>query len=570
MAKILALDSTSKSIVAYTTSASGAAIDYVTTWGDATSSTFVEGSSDGQITSSTPTTIIAAPASSTRRVIKTINLYNAGSYSEIVTLAIVNGANTRVIVKITIAPGVTWTSDDLITYTSSISSTVVSFRNVLINGDFQVSQRTPPVSMVPAVAGVANSYTATSDFAPFSGSYTHDRWLILHQLSNAGGWTVSRRLKTTAGNVPSTQENSCGIASTATSSTLAKVGLAQIVESSNCVDLIGSPATLSFWAKRDSTVGTQITNVKAAILYWTGTPNIVPRNFVSSWNATDTIPTFAANVTAAIVSPTSYAVTDTWARFTLTSSFIPSNAQNIMVFIWNDRTDRLSTDQLYLADVQLERGLVATSFESLPLSASLARCYRYCYAVYGNASYIYGNVNLEYSPLNYAKKIFAGTIPFSQPMRSAPTGIAKSLTSGSAFDIINASNVTNSLLQRPQILTTTPYLMQFQLDSSVTTTLSSNITSTQTTIPVANNSSFPTPAAGSFGVILIGDELIRYTGKSGTTSFTGCTRGWEGTSNSSALSGASVVNTFNALPASTYRLRHTGATPSYFIANAEL
>ena len=200
MAKTIVLDSTTKSISAFAASVSGAAIDYIATWADSTSSTFVEGESDGQLTNSTLVTIVAAPAASTRRVIKTINLYNAGAYSETVTLTLVNGANTRIIVKVNIAPGVTWTSDDLITYTTSVTATSLAYRNALINGDFQVSQRTPPLNFS---SGIANQYDGTGDYKTFSGAYTHDRWVILHA-STAAVFSVSRR-----SDVPGTQMSSC-------------------------------------------------------------------------------------------------------------------------------------------------------------------------------------------------------------------------------------------------------------------------------------------------------------------------------------------------------------------------
>jgi hypothetical protein len=66
------------------------------------------------------------------------------------------------------------------------------------------------------------------------------------------------------------------------------------------------------------------------------------------------------------------------------------------------------------------------------------------------------------------------------------------------------------------------------------TTLSSSISNTDTTIPVVTTSGFSTT-----GAIIIGAELITYTGLT-ATSFTGCTRGAAGSSNVSHTSGAYV------------------------------
>ena len=66
------------------------------------------------------------------------------------------------------------------------------------------------------------------------------------------------------------------------------------------------------------------------------------------------------------------------------------------------------------------------------------------------------------------------------------------------------------------------------------TTLTAGITNADTTIPVVSTAEFLTT-----GAILIGSELITYTGKT-LTSFTGCTRGQYGSSNSAHLTGAYV------------------------------
>jgi len=502
MAKTIVLDSTAKSLAAFTASSSGAAIDYVTAWAESTATSFTEGETDGQLTSSTPVTIVSAPASSTRRVIKTINLYNAGAFAEAVTIAVVNGANTRVLYKITLQPGVSWTSDDVITFTTSVGS-AVSFRNVLVNGDFQVSQRTPPLSFS---SGIANEYLGTGDYTTLSTSYTHDRWAILH--SNAAAqFSVARST-----DVPGGQVSSCVIRPLIT--TAGKFGLLQIVEANNTAPLRGNPATLSFWAKRDATPGTQIINVKASILQWSGTADIMPRKIVNAWNATGTAPTYLTNITNA-ATPVTINVTDVWNQFSLT---VPTIAgQNVAVFIWNDRTNNLTTDRLFLSDVQLERGLVATPFEVLPLSASLARCYRYFYSTWGgvvngaavDVNSSYGPVNLQTSPTNGREKVFRGSILFPQQMRTTPTGLSKGTPSIPAYRVIDSVRASLGAIDRPAILTTSTTQLEFTANSAIITTLAAAIPASTATISIAVNS---TAALPSVGTVRIGSEYINYTG----------------------------------------------------------
>lgn len=510
MAKTIVLDSTTKSISAFAASVSGAAIDYITTWADSTSSTFVEGESDGQLTSSTPVTIVAAPAASTRRVIKTINLYNAGTYSETVTLTLINGANTRVIVKVNIAPGVTWTSDDLITYTTTVTATSLAFRNALINGDFQVSQRTPPLNFS---SGIANEYTGTGDYTTLSGSYTHDRWAILHS-STAAIFSVSRR-----SDVPGTQISSCAIRATTTTAPSPKFGLLQIVDANNTAPLRSNPATLSFWAKRDATTGTRVTAVKAVILQWTGTADQFPRtSLISSWNGNGISPTFPSVTQAA--TPTNILVSDVWNKFSLTVPAIASNATNVAVFIWNDRVEAagsLTTDTLFLTDVQLERGLVATPFETLPLATCLTRCYPYFYASWGGvvngatstANTSYGLVSLQTSPSNGQEKVFRGSIAFPQQMRALPTGSSKGTATIPAFRIINSAINSLGAIERPVILTTSRDRLEFTANSAINTPLLIAVSPTQTALALTSTAAFP-----SSGVVRLNAEYVRYTGVS--------------------------------------------------------
>ena len=66
-------------------------------------------------------------------------------------------------------------------------------------------------------------------------------------------------------------------------------------------------------------------------------------------------------------------------------------------------------------------------------------------------------------------------------------------------------------------------------------TLTSNISNSDTTIPVVSTATFQ-----NTGTIFIGSELINYTGKT-APSFTGCTRGQYSSSNAAHLSGAYVA-----------------------------
>jgi len=104
------------------------------------------------------------------------------------------------------------------------------------------------------------------------------------------------------------------------------------------------------------------------------------------------------------------------------------------------------------------------------------------------------------------------------------------------FNQLFTTNTGGALLQFPN--------GAFHQDG--TTTLTSGITNVSTTpIPVASTALFATA-----GHILIGSELIAYTGKTSTT-FTGITRGVYGTTNTSHSTGDAVTEALGVASATT-------------------
>jgi|LakMenEpi03Aug12_release.lakeMendotaPanAssembly.Ray.scaffolds.fasta_scaffold77902_4 hypothetical protein len=137
--------------------------------------------------------------------------------------------------------------------------------------------------------------------------------------------------------------------------------------------------------------------------------------------------------------------------------------------------------------------------------------------------------------------------PFGADQRGVAevvNGIMNGKTNNTGTITLNTGNATTTTLYDERISVDTKILLipfsdaaeqdtapygEFQ-DLSYTT-LSGNINSSVTTVPVVSTSGFR-----SAGVIRINNEIISYTGKT-STSFTGCTRGDFGTSNASHSSG---------------------------------
>jgi hypothetical protein len=80
-------------------------LPFVTSYADLTTTTFTAGSLTGATNSTTAVTIAAAPAASTQRQVKSINVYNADTVSTTVTIRYNDNATTRILVKAVLATG---------------------------------------------------------------------------------------------------------------------------------------------------------------------------------------------------------------------------------------------------------------------------------------------------------------------------------------------------------------------------------------------------------------------------------------------------------------------------------
>ena len=122
---IFVLDATTESIVV---AMSGAAAttnpDFTSAWADDTGSAFTEGSTDGALNGTSSVTLVAAPAASTRRVVKNITIYNKDTAAVTITVSFNANSTLRNIAKVTLAVGDTWTLDGAYDTTGALKQTL--------------------------------------------------------------------------------------------------------------------------------------------------------------------------------------------------------------------------------------------------------------------------------------------------------------------------------------------------------------------------------------------------------------------------------------------------------------
>lgn len=270
------------------------------------------------------------------------------------------------------------------------------FTSALINGDFRVAQR-------------GSNFTSATTFPNNDDAYVLDRWYILSDGNDAidvtqntaeapfsGGYCIALDVETVN----------------------KKFGIAQIIEKQNCNGLLGQTVTLSFKAKVSST--TKLNNVKCAIVAWSGTADVVTSDIVSAWGVEGTNPTLIANATYENT-PANLAVTTSWQTFTVTAAVDTASANNIIVFIWSDVTDTTLGDFLYVTDVKLEPGSIATPYQREEFSTSILRCQRYFVNAINTSGLRWHDSGNVYTTYATAGSLFFQQIAYRVPMRAAPT-----------------------------------------------------------------------------------------------------------------------------------------------------
>jgi len=221
-------------------------------------------------------------------------------------------------------------------------------RNRIINGTFSIDQRN------------AGSSTTTADNA-----YWADRWRYLGEASAS---------LTARGTGMSRPPHNGVLTFTGTTD---KGGIWQVIEGINCKDLRSKAVVLSAYLQVSNA---RLGNIKMGIAEFTGTEDSVSGDPISSWGADGTTPTLAANW-AFINTPANLSVTTSAVKYSVTAT-VGASANNLAVFIWNDDKSYSASDALSFAEVQLEIGSVATSFERRPLGIELVLCQRYYQKTY--------------------------------------------------------------------------------------------------------------------------------------------------------------------------------------------
>ena len=224
-------------------------------------------------------------------------------------------------------------------------------KNILINGEFNIAQR-------------GTSFDSTTTPKNDDDTYLLDRWILLSGANDVAD--VSQ--------VSDAPQGSATAQKAVVQTVNEKFGFLQIIENANCQQIIGDVASLSFQAK---TGANAIRNIRAAIISWDGTKDTVTSDVVSAWNAEGTDPTLVTNWTYESV-PFDIPLTSNYQTFAVPNiSIDTADTKNVAVFIWVDDTNAAVSDELFLGQVQLEKGSAVSDYDYRFIGEELRFSQRY-------------------------------------------------------------------------------------------------------------------------------------------------------------------------------------------------
>ena len=231
----------------------------------------------------------------------------------------------------------------------------LGFRNVLINGGFDVWQR-----------GTSTAFTSTP-----STSFLADRWSGYRNTTgstqsqiSAGldGFQYALRMQRDSGN---------------TSASIIYIG--QSLETSTATKLANKPVVLSFYARAGANYSSASNALRVLLYNGTGTEaNGVHVAFTSATNVISTTAT----------------LTTSWQRFTYYAVMPATSSQLTVQLDWTPSGTAGANDYVDITGVQLEQNYQPTPFEQRPFGVELALCQRYYERITATTSSLYETIGI--------------------------------------------------------------------------------------------------------------------------------------------------------------------------------
>jgi hypothetical protein len=192
------------------------------------------------------------------------------------------------------------------------------------------------------------------------GDYGFDRWKVLSEITN------SVQIQRIDGN---TQRYAARLIQN--DATAQQIGTVQYIEGINCKHLRSNEVTISGSLRSNASI-----TVKAVIVQWNSTEDVITNDLISTYGATVTL---ASNFTKAGTEKSISLAANVWKDFshtvTLNSSF---NNLCVLFYITSDVAQNTTLDY---EKIKVSKGKFATPFVTRDIPTELALCQRYCHVV---------------------------------------------------------------------------------------------------------------------------------------------------------------------------------------------
>jgi len=285
------------------------------------------------------------------------------------------------------------------------------FRNLLINGDMRVKQR--------------SAFTTTTNAYQF----TTDRWFVFSGVSTVGA--PSYVTASTLTNFP----NALRAQRQASNAGTAAIVLGQTIESADVNQIRGNAITISFWARAGANYSATSNALGVYFVQGTGVDQGTNGAINQTWTGV-TIPLIGTAT-----------LTTSWQKFTCTYTVLSTTNVASLWFYQTPTGTAGANDWFDVTGVQLELGSVATPFEQRSIGTELALCQRH-YHVSGT----------QYGPATGfgLGNSYHGPVYYPTTMRAAP-----------AVTVFNGSGTANSVSWYPGNTPGTPGLESINTGSFV-------------------------------------------------------------------------------------------------------
>ena len=288
----------------------------------------------------------------------------------------------------------------------------LGFRNVIINGGFDVWQRT------------TSSEYAASATAEYKAP---DRWWTA-QLSTTSTLIVSRQTAdTTNFNYGCRVQRKSGQTGTGV------IYLGQTLETVTSKSCAGRQVTLSFYAKKGANA---VSTFEAIVYGGKGTDQTSASLFSTGW-------TSGASLLSQTVTPTT-----TMTRYTYTFAVDSTYTQLALWFKWTPSGTAGADDWFQFEGVQLEQNYQPTPFEQRPIGVELALCQRY---------YRRSTLQTAYGPFNalsaYVDTTTTANIILQMPVPLRTSAVASLSIDTSSLSTINILAMDAATSSTPSALT---------------------------------------------------------------------------------------------------------------------